>query len=83
MLAPNPSQHLESENPARGNPLYRFSLPESCSNARRWSREDVLQDSMARALTYFGSFKGINPHRWLPQIVRNVAYDSIKIRHQK
>jgi hypothetical protein len=39
MLAPNPSQHLESENPRRGNPYLRFSLPESCSssqpNARR------------------------------------------------
>jgi acyl dehydratase len=39
MLAPNPSQHLESENPRRGNPYLRFSLPESCSRARstlRW-----------------------------------------------
>jgi hypothetical protein len=35
MLAPNPSQHLESENLARGNPLYRFSLLESCSSRQR------------------------------------------------
>src|SRR5207244_6461825 len=33
MLAPNPSQHLESENPPPGNPLQRFSLPGSCSKA--------------------------------------------------
>src|ERR1051326_6874112 len=35
MLAPNPSQHLESENPRRRNPSLRFSLPESHSNAGR------------------------------------------------
>jgi DNA-directed RNA polymerase specialized sigma24 family protein len=34
---------------------------------------------MVRALTYFASFKGINPRRWLLQIVRNVAYDSIRL----
>ena len=34
MLAPNPSQHLESENPIPGNPLYRFNLPESRSSWR-------------------------------------------------
>jgi hypothetical protein len=37
----NPSQHPESENPARGYPLYRFSLPESCSkhpDSRRSAR---------------------------------------------
>jgi hypothetical protein len=33
MLAPNPSQHLESEIPIAGNPPYRFNLPESCSSA--------------------------------------------------
>jgi hypothetical protein len=32
MLAPNPSQHLESEIPIAGNRPYRFNLPESCSN---------------------------------------------------
>jgi RNA polymerase sigma-70 factor, ECF subfamily len=41
--------------------------------------KDVLQDTMVRALTYFASFKGINPRRWLLQIVRNVAYDLIKL----
>jgi hypothetical protein len=32
MLAPNPSQHLESETEPLVNPSLRFSLPESCSN---------------------------------------------------
>jgi RNA polymerase sigma-70 factor (ECF subfamily) len=41
--------------------------------------EDVLQDAMVRALTYFGTFKGINPHGWLLQIVRNAAYGSMKL----
>src|SRR5207302_7271476 len=35
MLAPNPSRHLESENPTPGNPLQRFSLLGSCSSRAR------------------------------------------------
>src|SRR4051812_31279395 len=31
---------------------------------------------MLRALTYFSSFKGVNPRAWLLQIVRNTAYAS-------
>ena len=34
---------------------------------------------MVRALTYFPSFKGINPRGWLLQIVRNAAYNSMKL----
>jgi RNA polymerase sigma-70 factor (ECF subfamily) len=41
--------------------------------------EDVLQDAMVRALTYFPSFKGINPRGWLLQIVRNTAYASMNL----
>ena len=58
---------------------------EAAHSLARWlmpddgAAEDVLQDTMVRALTYFASFKGINPRRWLLQIVRNVAYDSIKL----
>jgi DNA-directed RNA polymerase specialized sigma24 family protein len=54
-------------------------------NLARWlmrdaeAAEDVLQDAMVRALTYFSSFKGINPRAWLLQIVRNTAYGSIKL----
>src|SRR5947209_3685868 len=38
--------------------------------------EDVVQEAMLRALTYFASFKGVNPRAWLLQIVRNAAYSS-------
>ena len=54
-------------------------------NLARWlmrdaeAAEDVLQDTMVRALTYFPSFKGINSRGWLLQIVRNTAYASMKL----
>jgi len=38
--------------------------------------EDVVQEAMLRALSYFASFKGVNPRAWLLQIVRNAAYTS-------
>src|SRR5437763_5713611 len=34
---------------------------------------------MLRALTYFPSFKGVNPRGWLLQIVRNTAYASMNL----
>jgi RNA polymerase sigma factor (sigma-70 family) len=54
-------------------------------NLARWlvrdraAAEDVVQDAMLRALTYFASFKGTNPRAWLLQIVRNVAYASHRV----
>ena len=54
-------------------------------NLARWlmrdgdAAEDVLQEAMVRALTYFTSFKGINPRAWLLQIVRNTAYGSMAL----
>lgn len=51
-------------------------------NLARWlmrdptAAEDVVQEAMLRALTYFSSFKGVNPRAWLLQIVRNAAYAS-------
>lgn len=35
--------------------------------------EDVAQEAMLRALTYFASFRGENPRAWLLQIVRGTA----------
>ncbi len=49
-------------------------------NLARWlvrdpaAAEDVVQDAMLRALTYFASFRGGSPRAWLLQIVRNTAY---------
>ena len=51
-------------------------------NLARWlmrdpaAAEDVVQEAMLRALTYFASFKGVNPRAWLLQIVRNTAHTS-------
>ena len=51
-------------------------------NLARWlmrdtaAAEDVVQEAVLRALTYFASFKGVNPRAWLLQIVRNTAYAS-------
>jgi RNA polymerase sigma-70 factor, ECF subfamily len=54
-------------------------------NLARWlmrdsaAAEDVVQEAMLRALTYYGSFKGVNPRAWLLQIVRNAAYNSQRL----
>jgi RNA polymerase sigma-70 factor, ECF subfamily len=54
-------------------------------NLARWlmrnaeDAEDVLQEAMLRALTYYAGFKGENPRGWLLQIVRNAAYASMKL----
>jgi RNA polymerase sigma-70 factor (ECF subfamily) len=51
-------------------------------NLARWlvrdpaAAEDVVQEAMLRALTYFAGFKGVNSRAWLLQIVRNTAYAS-------
>ncbi len=51
-------------------------------NLARWlmrdaaAAEDVVQDAVLRALTYFAGFRGVNPRAWLLQIVRNAAYTS-------
>ena len=54
-------------------------------NLARWlmrntqDAEDVVQEAMLRALTYFPGFRGENPRGWLLQIVRNAAYASMKL----
>ena len=54
-------------------------------NLARWlmrdpaAAEDVVQEAVLRALTYFSSFTGINPRAWLLQIVRNAAYASARL----
>jgi RNA polymerase sigma-70 factor (ECF subfamily) len=57
---------------------------DAAHNLARWlmrdsaAAEDVLQEAMLRALTYFTSFRGQNPRGWLLQIVRNTAYSSMR-----
>jgi RNA polymerase sigma-70 factor, ECF subfamily len=56
---------------------------DAAHNLARWlmrdavAAEDVLQEAMLRALTYFPGFKGVNARAWVLQIVRHAAYASI------
>ena len=64
----------------------RAALPhlDAAYNLARWlvrdaaAAEDVVQDAMLRALTYFSGFRGENPRAWLLQIVRNTAYTRLQ-----
>ncbi len=68
-----------------GAAFARLALPhlDAAYNLARWllrdpvAAEDVVQDAMLRALTYFASFRGANPRAWLLQIVRNAAHDRL------
>jgi RNA polymerase sigma factor (sigma-70 family) len=52
-------------------------------NLARWmlrdatAAEDVVQEAMLRALTYFASFRGGNARAWLLQIVRTTALNAL------
>jgi RNA polymerase sigma-70 factor (ECF subfamily) len=45
--------------------------------------EDIVQDAMLRALSYFGSYKGGDGKSWLLRIVRNVAYSTLATRRRR
>jgi RNA polymerase sigma-70 factor (ECF subfamily) len=72
---------------SRNDSFEAVVLPQldAAHNLARWlmrdavAAEDVLQEAMMRALTYFPSFRGVNPRAWLLQIVRNTAYDTLKL----
>src|ERR1700736_749147 len=73
--------------PAQNQSFELVVLPhlDAAHNLARWlmrdreAAEDVLQEAMVRALTYFASFKGVNPRAWLLQIVRNTAHGSMAL----
>jgi RNA polymerase sigma-70 factor (ECF subfamily) len=44
--------------------------------------EDVVQDAMLRAFSYFSSYKGGDGKAWLLRIVRNVAYSTLAVRRR-
>lgn len=58
-------------------------------NLARWltgsreEAEDVVQEAMLRALTYFPSFRGGNARAWVLQIVRNTAYAALNINMKR
>ncbi|MET1026583.1 MAG: sigma factor, partial [Dongiaceae bacterium] len=57
---------------------------DAAHNLARWllrnpvDAEDVVQEAVLRALSYFPSFRGTNARAWLLQIVRNAAYAALK-----
>jgi len=77
----------EVPGPSRDDSFEAVVLPhlDAAYNLARWlmrdaaAAEDVVQEAMLRALTYFGSFRGVNPRAWLLQIVRNAAYSSASL----
>lgn len=56
-------------------------------NLARWltgsraDAEDIVQEAMVRALTYFPTYRGGSSRAWILQIVRNTAYGALKARH--
>ena len=76
-------QHAISVN--RGFEAVILPHLDAAYNLARWltrnaaDADDVVQEAMLRAATYFSSFRGTNPRAWLLQIVRNVAYASKKL----
>jgi len=62
---------------------------DSAHNLARWLvrdpslAEDVVQDAVLRALSYFSSFRGGDARAWLMRIVRNAAYDALASQRQR
>ena len=73
---------------AQDSAFATVALPhlDAAFNLARWligdraDAEDVVQEAMVRALTYFPSFRGENARAWMLQIVRNAAYGALKAR---
>jgi RNA polymerase sigma-70 factor, ECF subfamily len=70
------------------NVFAAVALPhlDAAFNLARWltgstaDAEDVVQEAMVRALTYFPSFRGGSSRAWILQIVRNTAYGALEAR---
>jgi RNA polymerase sigma-70 factor, ECF subfamily len=70
------------------NVFAAVALPhlDAAFNLARWltgsraDAEDVVQEAMVRALTYFPSYRGGSGRAWILQIVRNTAYGLLKTR---
>ncbi len=58
-------------------------------NLARWltgsraDAEDVVQEAMVRALTYFPTYRGGSGRAWILQIVRNTAYGALNARRNE
>ncbi|MDE2051980.1 MAG: sigma-70 family RNA polymerase sigma factor [Gammaproteobacteria bacterium] len=70
------------------NVFAAIALPhlDAAFNLARWltgsraDAEDVVQEAMVRALTYFPTYRGGSGRAWILQIVRNTAYGALKAR---
>lgn len=61
---------------------------DSAFNLARWLMrdaslaDDIVQDAVLRALTYFATYKGGDARAWLLRIVRNAAYATLASRRR-
>ncbi len=70
------------------NVFAAVALPhlDAAFNLARWltgsraDAEDVVQEAMVRALTYFPTYRGGSGRAWILQIVRNTAYGTLAAR---
>lgn len=70
------------------NAFAAVALPhlDAAFNLARWltgsraDAEDVVQEAMVRALTYFPTYRGGSGRAWILQIVRNTAYGALEAR---
>jgi RNA polymerase sigma-70 factor, ECF subfamily len=73
---------------AEESPFASVALPhlDAAFNLAQWltgnraDAEDVVQEAMLRALTYFRGFRGGSGRAWILQIVRHTAYGALKAR---
>ncbi|SRR5579883_1721798 len=70
------------------NVFAAVALPhlDAAFNLARWltgsraDAEDIVQEAMVRALTYFPTYRGGSARAWVLQIVRNTAYRALQAR---
>ena len=78
------------QDQGRNGDFEQVMLPhlDAAHNLARWlvrdpsTAEDVVQDAYERACKYFAAFRGGSGRAWLLQIVRNVAYSTLKARQR-
>lgn len=76
---------MEKQPPAASFEAVVLTHLDAAYNLAHWllrdrsAAEDVVQDAMLRALTYFHTYKEINARAWILQIVRNAAYQHLRL----
>ena len=81
-----PARYGEAGRTGTASRLSVLPHLDAAHNLARWLvrdaslAEDVVQDGVVRALSYFASFRGGDGRAWLMRIVRNVAYTALAAR---